>query len=263
MRLLSIDWDYFFPNALWYDWGHREAPFFMEAIWYTRCGQTNLKTGEKALDAYIPTVPENFWSLVTNRPQVIVADSHFRVWDLLAPGTEVTSLDAHHDCGYGNFKKMYQAHTIDCGNWGAWGQMTGKISKLRIYYPEWRRTDKEDKAHEMVRPIIHYGVPKPADYDLIFVCRSGAWTPPWRDPEFKAWLEQSGLELDPQENLVFRGPSLEEAREQAKLWTETIAGLKAGTVDSSNLNVMFASKSEEENRAVLFSKQANSHPSRP
>lgn len=262
MKLLSIDWDYFFPNALWYDWGHREAPFFQEAVWYTRCGQRNLKTQEMALDAYVPTVPENFWSLVANRPRVIVADSHFRVWDILQPGTQVISLDAHHDCGYGDFKKIFQSQMVDCGNWGAWGQMTGKITQLTVWYPEWRRDDREDKINVMVRPTIRYGLPKPADYDLVFVCRSGAWTPPWRDPEFRAWLEQSGLELDQQKDLITRGPGLDEARQHAEAWVQMVSGLKTGTIDSKNLNKMFQSK-EERDHALLLSESADSHSSRP
>lgn len=43
-RLLSVDWDYFFPELsfdpdkwMLYDWGHRDVGnFFLDTLWYNR-----------------------------------------------------------------------------------------------------------------------------------------------------------------------------------------------------------------------------------
>ena len=44
MRLLSVDWDFFFPELsfdpqkwMLYDWGHRDSGnFFLDQLWYDR-----------------------------------------------------------------------------------------------------------------------------------------------------------------------------------------------------------------------------------
>lgn len=191
MRILSIDWDYFYPDSAPYDMGHNEnhSPTLSMILWHTRTNSHNLLTGEPLLDAYVPTVPEDFWSKVLkNKPTILVADSHFRIWDNLLSenfNTVVTSIDAHHDCGYGPL-----GNRLDCGNWAAHAIKLYRIKELHIHYPAWRRTIKEPRR-KVAPTSVSYTLPEPAKYDRIFMCRSGTWTTPWHDEQFLKLIENS------------------------------------------------------------------------
>jgi len=213
-KILSIDWDYFFPNSEPYDWGTNEDnPVYRDVVWATRCFWLNPFTKREAIFEYLPTVPQDFWSIVTNRPKLYIADSHRDIWKLLQtfPGCSVTNLDAHHDCGYQGILR----DRVDCGNWGHHGRtfIAGKlISELHLCYPRWRLTE-EEPAPVTDPTTVSYLPPEPQDYDAVFLCRSSCWCPPWRDTDFKKLIESSQLHhssLDP-DFLERRRPTLTEA----------------------------------------------------
>lgn len=186
-RILSIDWDYFFPNSAFYDWGHDEKVFFLELIWQLRLNHHNYSNGNEAFTEYTPTIPKNFWKKVIKGTPIaiIIAESHTAITSYPDfDNVSVTNLDAHHDCGYGSTTEL------NCGNWA-----TNKgIKKYHLYYPLWRKNCRES---EPVRTpdSVHYGLPQPAEYDYVFVCRSGCWTPPWYDNKFRSWIKRSGLTI--------------------------------------------------------------------
>lgn len=218
MKLLSIDWDFFFPDSMPYDWGHNETFFFLTDAWgMFRTDSHNQVTGEPALDAYAPTIPRQFWSRVLdkNMPSALfTAESHATIMSVikglrsLSPKlvTSITHLDAHHDHGYEN-----KSPSLDCGNWAAKAQAMG--IEVNLYYPEWRKALAEAKPD--VKPTsIHYGLPDPDKYLNVFVCRSGCWTPPWYDDCFKRFIASSGLNAQAQDEYVNmnRGLTLKQAR---------------------------------------------------
>ncbi len=53
MNILSIDWDYFFPDTSEYDWGHNENSIMLDFIWSTRCISRSLKDRTKRAIAEI------------------------------------------------------------------------------------------------------------------------------------------------------------------------------------------------------------------
>lgn len=192
MKILSIDWDVFFPDSAEFDWGHQEIGMFYEEIWSHRLSSLSLHTGERAVDKYTLSLPERFWEKVlTNKPTAYVADSHFRIYNLLMrykEGVQVVNLDAHNDFGYSDQFPSY----IDCGNWALVGKMNGFITKYSIYYPEWRKNYKEGNEEVLDEEVIDhvdYGLPDPDEYDIVFICRSSSWTPPWFDKAFKEFVE--------------------------------------------------------------------------
>lgn len=204
-RILSVDFDYFYPDSMPYDWGHSEnySPMLSAMLWHARAGNINLMTGEDALESYRPSVPKNFWSRVLkNKPRAYVADSHVEIWELLQGGAyTVVSFDAHHDCGYHSIKpeEVFKITQVNCGNWGLMGKVTGRIRTLQLFYPVWREKAQETltDTHGLfdVPCDIKYGLPlKPMDFDMVFICRSGAWTPPWYDEEFFKFVESAGLD---------------------------------------------------------------------
>jgi len=186
LRILSIDWDYFFPDSFPYDWGHKEVVFFLEAIWPVRLNNHNIITGEEAFKAYKPSIPKDFWKrTVKGAALLYVAESHASITALPFNHAIVTNLDAHHDCGYGH------STSLECGNWAH--QAGSRIKEFHQVYPSWRKIGSEGPSQRQPDSIIT-GLPEQADYDLVFVCRSGCWTPPWYDTRFQAFLKQSGME---------------------------------------------------------------------
>ena len=203
MRILTIDWDFFFPSPIGYDWGHGESPLLVDLIWPLRCDHVHMSSGKEVLEHYLPDVPEGFWNIVTNRSKlpVIVGDSHAYIWyiireiDPLEDGfVELTNIDAHHDCGYHNDDD----ENVRCSNWAGVSKMVGYVEYYRLFYPEWRKEEKEGFDESLSfdhRPEeVEMGIlPPPQDYDVVYVCRSGAWTPPWCDGDFRAWIESAGF----------------------------------------------------------------------
>jgi len=192
--ILSIDWDYFYPDSSLYDWGaNEENSTFFEIIWQFRTTDMNLLTRKSMLDEYHPTIPTNFWSIIKNKPNLYVADSHSDIWPFLNDSI-VYNLDAHHDCGYSPTKN------INCGNWAHHGLSQNKICQLHLFYPTWRKNSSE--LSPLSSPTsINYQLPKSLDYDTVFICRSSCWTPPWYDYTFQQFITSSGLNHHTPDNI--------------------------------------------------------------
>jgi len=207
LKILSIDWDYFFPDSFPYDWGHREVVFFLEGIWPIRLTNHNTITGEEAFSEYTPTIPRNFWKrVVKGEPLIYVAESHASILAIPFQSAIVTNLDAHHDCGYGH------STSLECGNWA---HIAGsRIKEFHQVYPSWRKIGSEGPPQRKPDSIIN-GLPELDYYDLVFVCRSGCWTPPWYDNKFQAFLRQSGNE--PQFMDQFAGKNRSPSMAKAKV----------------------------------------------
>jgi hypothetical protein len=189
MKVLSIDWDYFFPDTSFYDWGaNEENPIFLEQIWGLRCEHRNMKTKKSVLTEMKPSVPKDFWNIVKNRPQLYVAESHVQMWKILREkcpvGVDVVNIDAHHDCGY------YEKDQIDCGNWGFYACDDGIARQVTVHYPSWRLGQSE--GYHLVKFRAFYKLPAPANYCAVFICRSGCWTPPWHDHTFRKLVKDYG-----------------------------------------------------------------------
>lgn len=203
MKLLVVDFDFFFPTpegtagANWqlFDWGHMESPYFIEGpIWISRAAAFSMAGVE------LPSLSRElkyFWDRVKFNPgaELFYADSNAcAVHPRVERGiTEVFLLDAHHDSGYtGNeytFKDlgaMGRAGKWTCDNWMAFYFITGRLTEVR--YPRWRdsRVDGEPSLRLANRGIDD-GWPI-REVDRVFVCRSGAWVPPWHDRAFAEFL---------------------------------------------------------------------------
>jgi hypothetical protein len=137
IQILSVDWDYFFPNPMWYDWGHKEEPLFMEFLWQIRATNRNLKTREWAVDQMRVdrNRRHNFWKKVCPDPNVAflyVTESHKDIFDMLKGlsfgNMSVWNFDAHNDLSYSN------RTTKECDNW-AWSfRFSPPVSTMR--YPQ-------------------------------------------------------------------------------------------------------------------------------
>lgn len=234
MRLLVVDWDYFFHNRLqagddhWplYDWGHAESPFFIELIWPIRASgfirngiELPGTTGQQ----------HNFWDSFQFMPG---ADTYFAESnsaaahvDVAADVTEVWLYDAHHDAGYHseNPDELAEAGVWSCENWMMLYYCLG--ADLHVRYPTWRwdAFDAEPEPAVRIDRQIDNEDNRPTEvkFDRVFVCRSGAWVPPWLDQEFFAFLNDCPADGEEYQvggyDVVQREFNLEQAQGHADL----------------------------------------------
>lgn len=218
MRLLVVDWDYFFPNRMMmhpdfygsdiglYDWGHFESPMMISSwMWVARA--SNIDVAGKPR----PTVngTDGWWDRFSlpDAP-LLVSDSNLYA-ALASPSlygksvdddwTEVWLFDAHHDCGYvkGAREKYLSDQVVTCENWMI--PMAENGAELHVRYPQWRA--EQDKPMESAgvyecEPRPEIPVDRAIDlsseehppFDGVFVCRSGAWVPAWCDDKFEEFV---------------------------------------------------------------------------
>ena len=230
MKILSIDWDYFWPSSAEYDWSANETrALFHNWVWVTRPNSRGLHSKRRAVEAYKPTVPPNFWSLITNSPKkAYMAESHFMIYNALKNnriyGAEVVNIDAHHDNGYDGNRGM---KIVSCENWGWIMRITGQIDKFVQFYPEWRKKERENEPNEPMR--FRYGLPKPEIYDYVFLCRSGCWAAPWYDDKFVEFYESAPFQWEMMDDMVKkpRDFTLQEAIKRADEWDAQLKQLQS------------------------------------
>lgn len=203
---LIVDWDYFFfINPLW-DWGHNEnhPPALQDALWHGRAADFLMR------DKALPTVEagwQDFWQ--GNRllfgSTLYVADSNVyaiaaidRTFGHDLSNVGIWLFDQHHDSGYHGQESWDHAskYGLTCENWmlPLWLRQPGRRRNIHVVYPE-HRDDAFDSEPQPAIPIDRRFVfdyqqeEFPAFYDMVFVCRSGAWVPPWCDDQFNQFIE--------------------------------------------------------------------------
>jgi len=196
MNICSVDWDYFFPNMEFYDWGHNESDFvFFEALWEIRANDKNLKTREKATKELVPdeTLLSNFWykTFGDEEPSsLIITESHKDIIRVIETydidNATIWNFDAHHDIQY------HEESNGNCGDWGAKFINDGIVSEkdFNIVYPKWRKEYPEE-IPEKFNPNIYYEIPdfyELPSFDILFICRSSAWTPSWSDDKWMYFI---------------------------------------------------------------------------
>ena len=204
MNLLVVDWDYFFPeegpssgSPHWflYDWGHNEmSSFFYDGIWvgraaaFERAGVPRpMTTGEE----------RGFWARfnIARTATLFYAESNVAVVNRKVYGnTRVKNLwlyDAHHDSGYKlTLEQIIKAQNVTCEDWTAYFHLKHG-TRLHMRYPRWRAWALESEPAPVVpidRQADDGGSPS-IRFDRVFVCRSGAWTPPWLDAAFETFIQ--------------------------------------------------------------------------
>lgn len=203
-NLLVVDWDSFFPepepgsleSIQLYDWGHKEAPFFIDTIWGGRAESFVMN------DVELPDLNGEeltFWDRVhvTYDAKLWYADSNSCAVNPIITGKRpkfdsVWLYDAHHDSGYypdlEGYQRRQKIHEIltegryGCDNWTTFYAMVAG-SLIYVRYPQWKpwALDREMEPLFDIERKVDDGVPPDVSFDRVFVCRSGAWVPPWHD----------------------------------------------------------------------------------
>ena len=199
-RLLSIDWDFFFRDqpekkSQWtdYDWGHGEFPLFVDPlVWECRA----LSFTTNGLSLPMTAGFESFWSQFqfSGDSKLIVAESHSRaVASVVSEGvSDVWNYDAHHDGGY-NPKPPDECRDgiWTCEDWMIYYGLNGAL--LHVRYPQWKSRAFVLEGQPLFAHIdIGFHVSEEVrdlTFNRIFVCRSGAWVPPWCDQDFCRFID--------------------------------------------------------------------------
>ncbi len=231
MRLLSVDWDFFFPipehdRLALYDWGHREDMAFMkDAIWTIRAGAF-LQAG-----APLPRATEydGFWQRfrhIAPDATLYFADSHAHIFkpEVRAGVTEIWNFDAHHD-SYKGPEHVYKTKAVSCEDWATGYTMIGV--KVYTFFPAWKAygvAEEQPVAPMMPKVQPDPGKPFNKPFDRVFVCRSAAWMPSWLDDDFAdflnscpAWANRKNID-----GVQRRDFNLEDARRMQAQVDETI-----------------------------------------
>src|SRR5574340_1024527 len=115
MNLLSVDWDFFFPepspddgrNVELFDWGHKENSFFIDALWTFRAGAF-LRAGLELPG--LSGEQEDFWERFRFAPdaELFWAESHSAagLHEVEQRVTHVWNYDAHHDAWYAKLSHL-------------------------------------------------------------------------------------------------------------------------------------------------------------
>lgn len=209
MRLLSVDWDYFFPVAgprspdyLLYDWGHSESrPAFLEhLLWSQRV------IGILGHNRELPDTSgeeENFWDRFDFSPKckLYISNSHLDIYTkkIQSRVDEIFNYDAHHDLGYNieSISEWIDKNRVTCEDWALACLLANK--EVHTIYPNWKDWVMESEPVDH----LHDFLPMTREFDSgnaigkihrIFLCRSSAWTPPWLDEKFNQFVEKCPVE---------------------------------------------------------------------
>ncbi len=217
MRLLVVDFDYFFPlpqdphhpEASLYAWAQFETPYYQGEAWEARALAFLLR------GLPLPEVQgyKGFWGRFSWAPkaQAFVADSNALAFHpLVREGVEEVYLfDAHHDAGYRPL-----GSEPACDDWMVFYHRMG--AKLRLFYPPWRDIRLEPEPQVPVERGLDPGGKVEGVFQRVFLCRSGAFVPPWNDSHFLALLQALPLPKVYLEPVSPRPLDLEGLRRRAK-----------------------------------------------
>ena len=212
-----VDFDYFFPVpqdpkdplAPLFAWAHFETPYYLLEAWE-----------ERALAFLLRGLPlpeargwEGFWDRFAFAPGAALyyGDSNALAFhERVRQGVEeVVLLDAHHDAGYRPL-----GEEPACDDWMVYYHRQG--ARLRLFYPPWRDPGLEPGPMVPLRREVDPGGRVEGVFHRVFLCRSGAWVPPWVDPAFFAFLEAAPLPKEALEPLAPRPLDLEALRSRAR-----------------------------------------------
>ena len=204
-NVLSIDFDFWFDIPGEYDWQFREASFFINQLWIFRAidsaargvdirTKCKIASDEPKPSRMLTLMHEHNIRVPTHR--LAVSESHLAAykWFVRMKDLHIIHIDAHHDMGYCDGMKR-----LNCDNWIKYLSLKGKVSKITIIYPKWRLRHDDEWEQNGDRLVSefgdvevahHYGLSEhlPHDIDVkkVFICRSGAWVPPWLDRDFRS-----------------------------------------------------------------------------
>lgn len=246
-NVLSIDWDYFIDASmskrmeLFPDGGNENlSPMLSDIIWSTKYG-SNPELSAIDIDGKELPIMVSALERASGTIGVIV-DSHRHLYDMIKRFNlnrlplNVVNIDFHHDC-YGYADK----ETVDCGNWALKAFEPGadcltddpaNSTFTWVSRADSDTDDYDDSNYPWANRVV--GLDKAPSlgehWDIIFLCRSGVWSPPHLDVEFAhlaETVENVCADLVWQDNITSSrfDESMEEAAKQHREAIEQLMGM--------------------------------------
>lgn len=197
-KVLSIDFD-FFQNTTkeliknFYPDGIDLSPSISEIVWASKyCNNPFSKDNDDEQTLFDVTINQELFSdiksILLNQDfdtNCFICQSHVSLYhilkdlDLSNKNTEIYNLDFHHDLFNDN-------SNIDCGNWLGKFKDVNKNTFISWYTRETALECYNFNQNELDNVRIYTNIKYLLDtkFDLIFLCRSDAWTPPHLDIYF-------------------------------------------------------------------------------
>lgn len=206
LKVLSIDWDYFIKatnderSIMFPDGGNENlSPYIQNVIWTSHYGSPAYNLEKIGVDRealkkirFVLAI-QQLWNKNVNRPSVMVTDSHKWAFDFISQhvkssqqAIEVYNVDFHHDIY--DICDTYDVtdngvtgdSSINCGNW------LRKLCENYEVKPHWIAREDSDPEADFQEPIPRATLDDlmNVQFDIIFICRSGMWSPPHLDIEF-------------------------------------------------------------------------------
>lgn len=206
IKVLSIDFDYFvnataeqrmtiFPD------GHEHYGINVyNQVWISRYGEcAELENIDVVEDEYTSLI--NYLNLLIRRRQssetcLVVTNSHKWLYNVIAKDYMSCSIDVLHIDFHSDNYGLKDG--VDCGNWVNWLEKFLKDTHKRIWRTSkvtWLGREDSETAEEtkffkvmnrseksletVISDYFHNSVP-----DLIYICKSGSWSPPHLDDRF-------------------------------------------------------------------------------
>jgi len=177
--LLTVDWDYFIDEDPMWDLGHKESAVHLDLVWKTR--------GELIKKMSTTGAEKKFWKKlpVTTDCPVWASDSHVFAYEFAKQVDHVLLVDRHHDCW------PAENGRIECDTWlGEWlrRKLSRRVTWLRpknvkmIY-------DVPERFSSRFTVIDDITAIQPCKAEMIHICRSGCWCPPWLDIDFVNFIK--------------------------------------------------------------------------
>lgn len=201
MRILSIDWDYFIDAtateraALMPDGGNENLPWGLQIhVWINHYVQNMGFGGGKLGREHLIEIPIRRKELVelrtllaatvTKKTWVYIAESHADIFNPVKNITrefteefELINIDHHHDCWrYGE-----DGAPVDCGNWLA---KVIEQSHDNAHVSWVKNPDSDEWSLGDLTPVELSQIDHSKPFDMVFLCRSGMWSPPHLDKHF-------------------------------------------------------------------------------
>ena len=201
---LSVDFDFWVPEPFELDMGHGEADVYNNLLWHMRAA-SRLAMGKDLREELGLTsnerdprfLPALLHDQGISIAQIGIADSHAHAYEFFKEKkrrtddrVRVIHIDAHHDM-------FTHVEKFGCGNWLGRLVDEGEVDEVRLIYPEWVKDERyckcspPDEKYDKVITRTDYGLEKTIRdtfrfnrFKKVFICRSGAWVPPWVDGYF-------------------------------------------------------------------------------
>ncbi|MED3763659.1 arginase [Ureibacillus terrenus] len=201
--LLSIDWDYFISAENHEVVSSIENKRTINDLWYKKYFQYKSYGEDFEKSFVLSEETDNFWDKIkqffrwNQDVGIYVSDSHALSYKIAEKFgvDEVYLFDAHSDLGYGGLASL--EFEVNCANWLGKLLQNQIINKAKIIYSPFTKEAPEffkDMIKAFDVEFINFeDLRKDIKTNVIHICRSGAWSPPWFDGKFIEFVKGLGL----------------------------------------------------------------------